>query len=717
MTARNAPPHTHKYLFWLNLGLISTFFAEVLSGSDPFPYFHIWGILMVVPIYLLHTLVLVTIVYRKGRPTLPALYFAGTLFGLYEAYITKILWNPTWGDGVLKLAETAVFETAVLVFFWHVWMSFIFPLLATETWLTGSNQILARFPQRLQRLFSVRRGWLILAVLAGMFVTINTPTPQNALLSGLGVSAVLGFFGGLWRRLTREHSYTIEDLLPNKREFTVLGILLLGIYLLTGLTLRPEAFPPLTGHFAIWILYATCAALLILALRMSRQGIIPEDAPPIQTPPRFWPWGIAIFTLTSALVEAISLFVPLDGIVGGLGWYAITLLGLCCFVRIAWNLLRQSRRWQKPTLALTAMLVLWSVTLACGASAPTATPAAATPVPVEIARVDPAQVTPKGHRILEIDITEGAQDDYEQALQRALEAGAGAVSLSLGWDDIETAPGVYRPDPNWLEVANLYYGGRDLPVSLVISTIDTGVDRRPADLRDRPYDDPETIARFQAMLDYVFTQIPDLELTSLAIGNEIDAALGADAAMWQQYTAFFQATADHARSLRPHLRVGSKAMFPGVTGYAQQHFLALNEHSDLVMVTYYPLDAGFQVQEPSRVEADMGKLASIYPERTIFLAEAGYPSSEVNGSSEEAQSQFIHHLFAAWDAHADQIELVSFAWLTDLSPENVTDFQAYYGVSDKAFCEFLRTLGLRTFDGRDKPAWLRLQAEAEARGW
>ncbi len=138
----NTPPRIHKYLFWLNLGLISTFFAEVVSGADLFPYFHFWGITIVTPIYLLHTLILITLVYRKGRPTLPALYFAGTLFGLYEAYITKILWNPGWDEPVFKLAEVAVTETLVLVFFWHVWMSFIVPLLAAETWLTRSVRVM-----------------------------------------------------------------------------------------------------------------------------------------------------------------------------------------------------------------------------------------------------------------------------------------------------------------------------------------------------------------------------------------------------------------------------------------------------------------------------------------------------------------------------------------------------------------------------------------------
>jgi len=336
----NTPPRIHKYLFWLNLGLISTFFAEVVSGADLFPYFHFWGVAIVTPIYLLHTLILITIVYRKGRPTLPALYFAGAVFGLYEAYITKILWNPGWDEPVFKLAEVAVTETLVLVFFWHVWMSFIVPLLAAETWLTGSHQILAQFPPRLQRFFSARKGWLILAVLGGMFVTINAPSPQSILLSGLGVIVVLGLFGGLWRRLTRGCQYTLEDLLPNQREFAVLVILLLGIYLFTGLTLHPEAFPPLLGHLVIWMLYGVCVALLLLALRISRRSAAPDSPLLIQIPQRFWLGGIVIFALTAALLESVSLFFPLEGFIGLTGWCGATLLGLLGFVLIARRLLR-----------------------------------------------------------------------------------------------------------------------------------------------------------------------------------------------------------------------------------------------------------------------------------------------------------------------------------------------------------------------------------------
>jgi hypothetical protein len=328
-------PKWHKWLFWLNIGLISTFFAEVISGSDMFPYFHLWGIVMVIPIYMLHCLVLVTLVFRWGRPTILSLYFAGTLFGLYEAYITKVLWNPPWNDvDVFKIADVAVFEVLVLVFFWHVWMSFILPLIAAETWLTNSSQILGNFPQQFQRFFRSLTGWTIIAILSGFFVSINAKSVDSALLSGLGVIIVLGITGWLWRRQTRERSYTLEQLLPNTQELRLLILVLVGIYGFTGFFLRPEAYPNITGHWTILTLYALLAFLFGLSLRRSNPGNL--QVPDKHPPQWFWAIGVLIFTTFAMLAE--SVFIPLAGLIELLGWYGAALLGLIGLLRFTWIL-------------------------------------------------------------------------------------------------------------------------------------------------------------------------------------------------------------------------------------------------------------------------------------------------------------------------------------------------------------------------------------------
>ena len=91
----------HQWLFWIILAALSTFFAEVFSGSDMFPFFHPWGLLVVVPLYGLHIILLSSLVYRAGKPRFASLVFAGMLFGLYEAYLTKVLWAPPWGYPVI----------------------------------------------------------------------------------------------------------------------------------------------------------------------------------------------------------------------------------------------------------------------------------------------------------------------------------------------------------------------------------------------------------------------------------------------------------------------------------------------------------------------------------------------------------------------------------------------------------------------------------------
>ena len=51
--------------------------------------------------------------------SLRTLYFVSLLFGMYEAYITKVLWSPPWNPGSLRIAGIALAETTLLVFFWH----------------------------------------------------------------------------------------------------------------------------------------------------------------------------------------------------------------------------------------------------------------------------------------------------------------------------------------------------------------------------------------------------------------------------------------------------------------------------------------------------------------------------------------------------------------------------------------------------------------------
>ena len=314
--------------------------------------------------------------------------------------------------------------------------------------------------------------------------------------------------------------------------------------------------------------------------------------------------------------------------------------------------------------------------------------------------------------LVAIDVTEADDGDFLAAFAAAREAGMQAANLSIFWDEFETAPEVYNPVTNWLAISNSFYPGEGMPVSVTVSVIDTVTTRLPQDLTDRRFDDPELIVRFRNFLDYVFTQIPNVTLTFFGVGNEVDGWLGADAARWSQYETFFIAAANHVRSLRPGTPVGVKIILKGLTGYAESFAQSINQHSDVVLVTHYPLDGGFRPLDPVIVNDSFAQVTMRYPGRTIHFAELGYPSTDVCGGSEQQQATFIREVFAAWRRHRQQVRLVTFTWLTDIPEEAVAQFKTYYGVNDLCFGEYLQTLGIRYPDGTPKPAYHALKEEA-----
>ncbi len=323
----------------------------------------------------------------------------------------------------------------------------------------------------------------------------------------------------------------------------------------------------------------------------------------------------------------------------------------------------------------------------------------------------------KGARLLGINVNEAEDKNFGKAFRAGREAGLQIVSLKLDWDDIEKKPGEYvSPFP---AIADVFYSAARVKLSLRIATLDTGRNRIPADLREKPLDDPAVVQRFNALAGWLARQMPKVELEDFSIGNEADCSLGSDAAKWRQYTAFFKAAKEHVKKTWPKTKVGSSLTFGGHTGPAKEHAIELNRHADVVMVSYYPLNADLTFRDPSVVRGDFKAVCEQYPRRSVTFTECGYSSGTKCGASEEKQKRFVEEVFGAWDAHAEQVGQVMFVWLSDQPPEMVRWAEEYYGVKGGAFADFIGTLGLRTYkgSGADKPAFVALKAEAKRRGW
>ena len=298
-----APSRSTKVFFWFIMGSLSVFFAEVISGSEIFPFTKLSGRVLIFPLYALHTLVLWTAVFRYGRGWLYALFPAGALFGLYEAYITKVLWSPTWGGLPFYVGGVAVVETALLVLFWHSFMAFIVPLFLAETLLTSSREMFVYAPSWAKRILTSSRSQTFgyaLALCSGLFSSQGAPTALHALASGV-ISSVL-----LWAMVSRwlhmgGNGHSFRSLLPGPRGSRVLVALLLLDYLALGAILRPEELPGVEAQATIWALYLIFGLLLYMGVKRSRAIEASDESYEMSLSARRWLIFSALFTAGSVI--------------------------------------------------------------------------------------------------------------------------------------------------------------------------------------------------------------------------------------------------------------------------------------------------------------------------------------------------------------------------------------------------------------------------------
>jgi hypothetical protein len=302
----NQPSRGRKLAFWILVGMISVVFVEVPAGSTMFPFWTIWGLMVVLPLYLLHSVFLAGFVFRFGRPGFWPLFAAGMLYGMYEAYITKVLWTSFRPEGpFLTITGLAFFETILLVFFLHPLLAFVVPLLFTELLCTSSSEISGGLPNWVQR--AIRRHparWIGgLMGFLGFMQFINSPSVTKSLLSGAGNSLIIGLAMFWWRR-SGGAAYSLRELLPGARGLKIFGLVLFIWYVFWGIAIKPKSIPGvLHGQLTVWVLYAVVILVFISSLGRSRRA---ETAPvsPFNGPPFAFSWRG--FVLSCAVATTVT---------------------------------------------------------------------------------------------------------------------------------------------------------------------------------------------------------------------------------------------------------------------------------------------------------------------------------------------------------------------------------------------------------------------------
>jgi hypothetical protein len=307
------PTNGQRVAFWLLLGLTSTAFAEVLFPTTAFSLTTM--ALFAVPIYLLHSVVLAGVIYRADQVSYATLYLGGVLLGLYEAYVTKVLWAPLGDRPVVEVGGVYVLETVGLVLFWHPVVAFLLPVVVVETVTTASNRSL-RPPIAGHRFARP----LIVAVAAYLLLFQSSlGGPVRALLGNTVTMSVLLLALFLWRR-TDGHTHDMRALLPDDHALGVLAVGLVGVIISLGAIIRPGELPTRpVPHLLVLLMYIGAGTLLTLLLR--------GDGPATESVSVEVTWRRVL-----AGFGAVILASPVLGVVGGtlallvfLSYYAVAM--------------------------------------------------------------------------------------------------------------------------------------------------------------------------------------------------------------------------------------------------------------------------------------------------------------------------------------------------------------------------------------------------------
>ena len=335
----------------------------------------------------------------------------------------------------------------------------------------------------------------------------------------------------------------------------------------------------------------------------------------------------------------------------------------------------------------------------------------------------------KGNRTLAYQVDLAEKGNYDSSLLYAIDACMESVHLFFTWNDLESDTGNFNQSfiTGFLDLIDFYYPAYNLEVELQMATINTVSRTLPNGLDTVNFSDPLMISYFKRALDTVFSHLPNLKLSALTIGNETDVYWGIDSLQYVDYSIFIDSIRVYAK--QKYFALHGEDLNIGVTlthhslvdPYLSNLCKIVNNKTDIVSTTYYPLESNFTMKPPSAVFTDFQELVTAYPDtnQPIYFAECGYSSSDVCNSSEALQAQFYENVFDAWDTYQSNIKYLTIFKTNDWSHAEVAALVPYYGISDTAFYEYLRTLGIRTYpgNGTNKLAYETIKCELNTRNW
>ena len=243
-----------RWLLILLIGILSMFIPEVFAGSSgPIWFLNPVGLILAFPLYLFHSMLFINLAIRTKKTSIPQLYLWGVIFGLYESWITKVLWYgfPGSPEGPIfgYFLGIAILEFSILVLFWHPVFAFVIPVLVYESFTdledNSTNIENKIFMSHLPYLTSTKRNlfvYIFLIIIGASFLTRNSGYNIFAVVISIVGSVVLTY---LLFKLGRKnnHPISIYSLHLGKKGFSLVIIYIVLLYVITFFILLPDKLP------------------------------------------------------------------------------------------------------------------------------------------------------------------------------------------------------------------------------------------------------------------------------------------------------------------------------------------------------------------------------------------------------------------------------------------------------------------------------------------
>lgn len=253
----------------LLLGLVILICAEVFSGASiKMGLWHPWTLVVTYWLYFAHFFFFTTLAVRTGRTSLSSLYLWGVLFGLYEFWITKVIWHGYGGDGKFAMGSIGPYgySEISMAFIFHPVASFLLPLAVACLLCPPLRRL---FPDLAWFTAKSKGARVVQAYLLLSFATVlamNSGGPANLALNLAFVLVLLLVLSRLARPALGS-SDGRRIVVFGGRGFAGLCLYLILLYGVTYPFLRPDGLPSAPVQLLTFVFYALAIAGLCLHRR------------------------------------------------------------------------------------------------------------------------------------------------------------------------------------------------------------------------------------------------------------------------------------------------------------------------------------------------------------------------------------------------------------------------------------------------------------------